>query len=139
MSAIKRTFTGYSPYRGQEGQAAFLLHRLTGLATILFLAPHIIDTAALYFAPAFYLRAIELYRTPGFALIQLVLVFCVIYHGLNGLRLVLADLFFAKQMWNIPNQRRSFYIVLAFAVILWIPVAIRMAQNLLNYMASNGQ
>jgi len=59
---FKTTLSGYVRYRGQ-GHYVFLLHRITGLGTLLFLAIHILDTAVVYFAPAFYADAIAIYRS----------------------------------------------------------------------------
>ncbi len=37
MSSLKTTLSGYAGYRGREGHYSFLLHRITGLGTALFL------------------------------------------------------------------------------------------------------
>ena len=52
MSSIKTTISGYAGYRGREGQVSFLLHRITGLGTALFLTIHIIDSVLGLFCPA---------------------------------------------------------------------------------------
>ena len=88
---FKTTLSGYVRYRGQ-GHYVFLLHRITGLGTLLFLAIHILDTAVVYFAPAFYADAIAIYRSTPFMLGEIALVFCVIFHGANGLRIAYFDL-----------------------------------------------
>jgi len=45
MQAVKLTLAGLVRYQGREGQISFILHRLTGLGTLLFLAIHILDTS----------------------------------------------------------------------------------------------
>ncbi len=87
MDDIKMTLTGLTRYSGRSGQLSFILHRLTGLGTLLFLSLHILDTATVYFAPSLYQHAIDLYRSSLFMVGEIVLVFCVIYHGVNGLRI----------------------------------------------------
>ena len=57
MSTVKTGLTGYVTYRGREGHYMFLLHRFTGLGTLMFLAIHIVDTAFVYFAPHLYPEA----------------------------------------------------------------------------------
>jgi succinate dehydrogenase / fumarate reductase cytochrome b subunit len=58
MSTLKTTLTGYLKYRGREGQWSFMLHRITGLGTLLFLSIHILDMAAFYWSPDFLQNAL---------------------------------------------------------------------------------
>lgn len=131
MSALKTTLTGYTGYRGREGQWAFLLHRITGLGVVLFLLIHIVDTSFVYFAPQLYGDVISLYRSTLFNLGEVGLVFCLIYHGVNGLRIAYLDLL-APKNWTIEKQRRSMYLVLAVALVIWLPSAGYMIFNLLK-------
>lgn len=132
MGAVKLTLTGLAKYAGREGQISFILHRLTGLGTLLFLAIHILDTSTVYFFPQLYQHAVELYRNPLFMLGEIGLVFCVLYHGVNGARIALFDLF-ATRRWNIPDQRKSALWVLGIAIVLWVPAAFIMGRSLLYY------
>ena len=75
-TSLKTTLSGYLKYRGREGQTAFMLHRITGLGTLLFLTIHIVDTAAAYYYPPLYEHAIVLYRLPLFMVGEIFLVFC---------------------------------------------------------------
>ncbi len=84
MDTLQTSVTGLTRYRGREGQISFILHRLTGLGTLLFLSLHILDTATVYFFPSLYEHAIGLYRTTPLMIGEIILVFCVIYHGVNG-------------------------------------------------------
>ncbi len=125
MSSIKTTLTGYASYRGREGHWSFLLHRITGLGTGLFLTIHIIDIALVYFAPAAFIEVMNLYRSTVFGLGEIALVFCVIYHGINGLRIAFFDMYRPK-MWAIPSQRRSTWWTIAISLVLWVPAALFM-------------
>ena len=129
MSALKTTHIGYTTYRG-SGHWSFILHRLTGLGTLLFLGIHILDTATVYFIPQLYEEAINLYRNPLFMLGEIGLVFCLFFHGLNGLRIAIFDLFMPGK-WNIETQRKSALWILGIAIILWIPAAFMMGRALL--------
>ena len=60
MDSLKINLTGLTRYKGREGQISFLLHRLSGLGTLLFLAVHILDTSTVYFFPSLYEHAIDL-------------------------------------------------------------------------------
>jgi len=129
MSSLKTTVTGYAGYRGREGQLSFLLHRVTGLGTLLFLAIHILDTATVYFFPSFYEEAIALYQSTLFGIGELALVFSVIFHGVNGLRIAYLDMFRPKD-WEIHRQRSGVRITLIISLVLWVPAAVIMLRNL---------
>ena len=129
MSSIKTTVGGYLRYRGREGQWSFILHRLTGLGVLLFLAVHILDTATVYFAPALYEHAIAIYRTTLFGIAEMGLVFAVLYHGTNGIRIAIFDWF--PHLWTIERQRKAATATLIFAVVLWLPLMYIMARNIL--------
>ncbi len=132
MAHLKTPLQGYLGYRGREGQTAFLLHRISGIGTALFLTIHILDTALVYFYPGLYEEAIGIYRTTLFGIAELFLVFLVIYHGINGLRIAGFDLF-VPQRWNIPTARGSFRLTLILTLLLWLPAAAVMLYNLLHH------
>ncbi len=129
MSNIKTTLTGYASYRGREGHYSFLLHRITGLGVVLFLIIHILDTATVYFFPALYQEAINIYRSTLFGFGEIALVFCVFYHGVNGLRVAFFDLI-APKLWNIPKERFSAKIILLITLVMWVPATGIMLYNL---------
>lgn len=130
MAEMKRHLTGLARYRGGEGQLSFILHRLTGLGTLLFLIIHILDTAAVYFYPGLYEHAMALYRSTPFMIGEIILVFSVLYHGANGLRIAIADIFF-PHWWSTEFQKRSAIITLVVAILLWLPAAYLMGKSLL--------
>jgi succinate dehydrogenase / fumarate reductase cytochrome b subunit len=130
MDSIKSTFTGLTRYQGRIGQLSFILHRLTGLGTLLFLSVHILDTSTVYFFPHLYEEAIALYRSTPFIFGEIILVFSVIYHGVNGVRIAIFDLYSPKS-WRESSQSKSALVTLATAVLLWLPAAFIMGRNLL--------
>jgi succinate dehydrogenase / fumarate reductase, cytochrome b subunit len=132
MSSIKTTLAGYAGYRGREGHWAFLLHRITGLGVLLFLAIHILDTSFVYFAPALYDEVINIYRSTIFGIGEIGLVFCLFFHGVNGLRIAYLDKF-APKNWTIEKTRRSAQIALAVTMVMWVPAAGWMAYNILHH------
>ena len=80
-------------YRGHEGQWSWLFHRVTGVAIILFLFAHVVDTAVIGWGPEAYNKVTAAYKNPLVHLLELGLVTAVIYHSLNGLKITLIDLF----------------------------------------------
>jgi succinate dehydrogenase / fumarate reductase, cytochrome b subunit len=129
-SSLKTTLKGYISYRGREGQWSFLLHRITGLGVLLFLAIHIVDTSFVYFAPSLYADVINLYRSTLFGLGEVALVFCLFFHGVNGLRIAYLDIF-KPVSWTIESERRSALIALIVTLVLFVPSAVFMLRNLL--------
>jgi succinate dehydrogenase / fumarate reductase cytochrome b subunit len=79
--------------------------------------------------PSLYEHAIALYRSTPFMIGEIALVFSVLFHGTNGLRIALFDLF--PNLWQERTQRQSFYATLTVAVLLWLPAAYLMGRNVL--------
>jgi succinate dehydrogenase / fumarate reductase cytochrome b subunit len=131
QSLIKFTYAS-THYRPREGMIAFLLHRISGLAVLLFLSLHIVDTSLVYFFPQSYGSAIALYRTPGFMLGEIALMAGVIYHGLNGFRIALFDLILPSA-WTIQRERFAVRLTILLAAILWLPAGIIMGGNFIGY------
>jgi succinate dehydrogenase / fumarate reductase cytochrome b subunit len=70
-----------------------LLHRITGVAIILFLFAHVIDTAVVGWGPEAYNRVVTVYENPLVRLLELGLVAAVLYHSFNGIKIMLLDFF----------------------------------------------
>jgi succinate dehydrogenase / fumarate reductase cytochrome b subunit len=132
MSNLRTALTGYVGYRGKEGHISFLLHRITGLGTALFLTIHILDTALVYFFPSLYEHAIAIYRSTLFGIGEIALIFCVIFHGVNGLRIAYVDLI-APKLWSIPKQKTSTRWTLTISLLLWLPAMGIMMYNILHH------
>ncbi len=80
-------------YKGHEGQYSWLLHRVTGVAIILFLFAHVVDTAVVGWGPEAYNRVAAVYHNPFIRLLELGLVAAVLYHSFNGIKITLIDFF----------------------------------------------
>ena len=78
-------------YRGGVGQWAWVLHRITGVGVLVFLCLHILDTALVVLGPEHYNRIIAVYRLPPLRLMEVLLFASVLYHALNGIRIILID------------------------------------------------
>jgi len=130
MEAFRTSLGGLASYRGRVGHFTFILHRLTGLGTLLFLFIHILDTSTVYFFPSLYEHAIAIYRSTPFVIGEIILVFSVIYHGVNGVRIAIFDLY-SPRLWEMSTQNKTALLTLAVAVVLWLPAAFLMGRNLL--------
>jgi succinate dehydrogenase / fumarate reductase cytochrome b subunit len=106
-------------YRGREGYWAWLLHRVSGVAIILFLFLHVLDTCLIGFGPAAYESFVSIYRVPVFRVLEVALSGAVLYHGINGLRIIAID--FIETATRI--QRQLWYAVWAAFLVLFLPAA----------------
>lgn len=81
-----------SVYKGRSGQWAFVTHRITGFLVFFFLLLHIVDVS-LVSHPDLYDEVHELYGNVLLRLFEVGLLFGLVYHSLNGLRVVMIDFF----------------------------------------------
>lgn len=100
-------------YRVRVGMFAWMLHRLTGLALVGYLVVHIWGLRAIT-DPGAYNALITSYHAPIFKVGEFMLLGAVVYHALNGMRIVLIDF----MGWS-PNQQKLFWTLGAVAAILF--------------------
>lgn len=108
MSALIQTATSVLRYRGGAGQWAWAIHRAAGLGVLAFLLLHILDIFAASFGAAFFNGLLFLYKWPPFRVLEVALLFGLLYHALNGLRIILAD--FMPMLARRSTARTLFYI-----------------------------
>jgi succinate dehydrogenase / fumarate reductase cytochrome b subunit len=127
LSAVVREIP---QYRGRIHQWAWVANRVAGLGTLLFLTIHVLDTSLVYFAPTWYEHTLALYRHPIFGLGELILVGCVLWHGLNGLRIAISD--FRPRLWAAETQARLILWTLIAFLVLYIPAFFIMGNVILQ-------
>ena len=76
-------------YRGREGMWTWVLHRISGVAILFYLFAHVADTALVNVSPEAYNRVIGTYRTRLVGVLEIGLAVLVIFHALNGVRVIL--------------------------------------------------
>ncbi|MFO7192990.1 MULTISPECIES: succinate dehydrogenase, cytochrome b556 subunit [Thermocrispum] len=103
-------------YLGDPGMWSWVLHRITGVLTFFFLFVHVLDTALVRVSPSTYDEVISSYKTPLVNLLEVGLVGAVLFHALNGLRVMLVD-FWSKG----PRYQRQ---MLWGIVVVWLLVMI---------------
>jgi succinate dehydrogenase / fumarate reductase cytochrome b subunit len=108
-----------SLYRGDPGMWSWVLHRITGATIFFFLFVHVLDTALVRVSPQAYNTIIETYKNPLVNLMEVGLVAAVLYHALNGIRIMLVD-FWAK---GARYQRQMLWILLGVWLVVMIPGA----------------
>lgn len=105
-------------YRGREGMWTWMLHRTTGLGVLLFLVIHVVETAAIIYSPAFYDEALSFYKTPFFRVAELIIFFGVLFHAVNGLRIIIQDFW----PFVMKRQRQLAWAVGVIVVLAMIPI-----------------
>ena len=108
-------------YRGKVGMWSWVLHRITGVAIFFFLLVHVLDTALVRVAPEAYNVVIATYQTPLIGVAELGLVAAILYHGFNGIRIALIDI------WSkgAKYQNVMFWVVVGAAFVLFAAFAPR--------------
>lgn len=79
-------------YKGKSGMWVFMLHRITGIGILAFLLLHIADVAAVGWGRDAYNTIHSLYESFGFRLVEVALLGTLLFHALNGLRIIIIDM-----------------------------------------------
>ncbi len=110
---------GNTTYRGKSGQWAFLAHRVTGFLVFAFLLLHVVDVSLVRW-PSLYDDVHSLYGNVVLRLFEVGLLFALLFHSLNGLRIVAVDFFPGA----VRNQRRLLAAAVALTLAAGIPGAL---------------
>ena len=101
-------------YRISWSQLAWFGHRLSGIGILIYLFMHIVENATLALGPVVYDTTQTFFRNLPVRLGEIVLMAALVYHSLNGLRVIAMDFWPATTTW---------YRQLTFAVIIGTVVA----------------
>jgi succinate dehydrogenase / fumarate reductase cytochrome b subunit len=91
-------------YRGGEGMLAWAFHRISGIAIWAFILLHVLDIWLVSANPSLYNEVLAIYASPFGRVLETLLGAAVLYHALNGLRIVVMDFWpattrYHKQLW----------------------------------------
>lgn len=111
----------FDPRNKQPGSWAFILNRLTAIGLTVYLYLHLVILANLARGPEAYDNFIAIVKQPLFVFGELLVVIAGLYHGLNGIRIILNSFGIA-----VPQQRALFYGMFLITVIGGVIFAIRM-------------
>lgn len=104
-------------YKGDISMWSWVAHRITGVAVLFFLYVHVLDTALVRVSPSAYDDVIASYKTPLVNLMEVGLVGAVLFHALNGLRIIAVD-FWGK---GTKYQRQMLWTTVAFWAVVMVP------------------
>ena len=108
-------------YRGKVGMWSWVLHRITGVAIFFFPLVHVLDGALILVSPDAYNAVIGTYKTPIIGFGELGLVAAILFHALNGIRVILID-FWPR---GAKLQNVMFWVVIAIALVIFAAFAPR--------------
>jgi succinate dehydrogenase / fumarate reductase cytochrome b subunit len=123
-------------YRIHLGTAAWILHRLSGLALILYMLLHIWVIHHLIGGRESFDGIMEFFDNPLFKALEIGLVGVILYHLWNGLRVTLVDIGVA-----VERQKQVFGVAVVLWLISWGVIAYAMLTRvggLLSAMAKLG-
>jgi succinate dehydrogenase / fumarate reductase cytochrome b subunit len=106
-------------YRGREGMLAWAFHRISGVAIWVFVIFHVIDIFLSGADPGAYDTVLQIYASPIGRLAETLLGAALLYHALNGLRIIVMD------FWPVFTRyhRQLWYLNWALFTIVGLPVA----------------
>ncbi len=87
-------------YRGREGMWSWVAHRVTGVLIFFFLFAHVLDTALVRVDAETYDAVVGTYKNPVVNLLEVGLVAAVLFHALNGLRVMAVDFWEKGTRWH---------------------------------------
>lgn len=109
-------------YRISWAQLAWFGHRASGLGVLLFLFAHVVETATVALGPDVYNWTQTLYHNLPARLGEILLMAALVYHSLNGLRVIVMDFWPRTTVWYRPLT----YGVVAATIVAMIPLSILM-------------
>jgi len=102
----------FQRYRIRTGMFAWMMHRLTGVGLVVYLIIHVWGLKSLTDPTAFN-ALIAKYHAPIYKVGEFGLLVAVVYHAMNGLRIVLIDFL----GWS-PKQKKLFVVLGIVALVL---------------------
>ena len=108
-------------YRGSEGMLAWAFHRISGVAIWAFILLHVLDIWLANVNPPLYDELLGVYGSAPGRVMESLLGAAVLYHALNGLRIVIMDFWPSTTRWHKQLWYANW---VAFAVI-GLPILIQ--------------
>ena len=104
-------------YKGKSGQWAFVLHRVTGFLLFMYLLQHIVDVSLINIDADLYNEIHELYGNVLMRVFEVGLLFALLFHAFNGVRIITLDFFPGM----VKNERNMYAVVVGLTFAAGIP------------------
>ncbi len=121
--------SGYDfSYKLSPGHIGWLFHRISGLALVFYLILHVWVIHHLNYGPEKFKDVMAFLNTPIFKLLEIALWAGILFHTLNGIRLLIID--FAG---GARFHKKMFYVVMLLVIILTVIGAIPFIQHIIAH------
>ncbi len=118
-------------YQVSWAQLAWFGHRASGIGVLVYLFMHIVETSTVLFGPDVYNAAVGIFKNLPARIGEIVLMAAVVYHALNGLRVIAMDFWPSLTIYYRPLT----YGVVASTVISMVPLGWIMLSPFLPWAA----
>jgi succinate dehydrogenase / fumarate reductase, cytochrome b subunit len=109
-------------YQVSWAQLAWFGHRASGIGVLFYLFMHIVETSMVLFGPDVYNAAVGIFKNLPARIGEIVLMAALVYHALNGLRVIAMDFWPPLTVYYRPLT----YGVIAATVIAMVPLGLIM-------------
>ena len=119
-------------YKKDSGSWAWILHRITGIALVGYLFLHIYSVSSLSQGRAAFNRFMEHYTGTFFMFLEWLLFAFVLFHSLNGVRIVLVD-------WadGAKYHKSLYHYSLVIGILLFIAMGYIMFSHEINHLLAS--
>jgi succinate dehydrogenase / fumarate reductase, cytochrome b subunit len=116
-------------YQVSWAQLAWFGHRASGIGVLIFLFLHIVETSTVLLGPEVYDFTQTLYANLPAKIGEVVLMAALVYHALNGLRVIAMDFWPSLTVWYRPLT----YGVIAATIIAMVPLGLIILSSYLPF------
>ncbi len=117
----KNLWDWFNPKGRNVGGWAFILNRIAALGLVFYLYLHLFVLGKLAQGPQVFDQFIATAKSPLYILGELLVIAAALYHGLNGVRVLLTSFNI-----GVPQQKQMFYTALLLSVLGTLVFAVRM-------------
>lgn len=117
----KNPWDWFNPKGRNVGGWAFILNRIAALGLVFYLYLHLFVLGKLAQGPQAFDQFIATAKSPLYILGELLVIAAALYHGLNGIRVILTSF-----NLGVPQQKQMFYTALLLSVLGTLVFAVRM-------------
>lgn len=103
-------------YKGKTGMWAFTAHRVTGFLVLMFLLLHVVDVTLAGISEHLYDTVHAVYGNVLLRLFEVGLLGALVFHALNGLRIIAVDFFDAA----VRRQKQLAWAVVAVTAVVTV-------------------
>ena len=103
-------------YKVREGYFSWILHKITGVSIVLFLLFHIWGMSRMSKGPEAFDAVIAAYKTPLFRAGEVLLLGAILFHAINGVRLILGEF----TVWAMEKNKLLAWLVYALVGVLFM-------------------